>query len=323
MFEAIHSFIRQHNLINNNDTIIIGLSGGPDSVYLLHVLKSLQQTYNLKLIAAHLNHEWRAEADAEELFCATLAQQLTIPFFSTKLSLLSQEKNFKHNGSKEQYARNARRYFWQKLAQEHNANSIALGHHAQDQQETFFMRLIRGSSLTGLTGMKPKNGLYIRPLLETNKTDILKWLQERAITYASDASNESHDYLRNRIRMNVLPALNECDARFNASFLTTMYRLRQDEDFLHRLTENTFAAITRIDNNQRMLSVKQFLTTDPALHHRVIIHWLITEQVSFPVTQSFFDEIIRFLQSNRGGVHTMNPTWAIVKKQNYAFIRYF
>src|SRR5438477_6037329 len=107
--KKIEQYISKHKLINKNDTIIIGLSGGPDSVFLLHMLKSLQEKYNLTLIAAHLNHEWRAEAGAEEELCRTITAQFNVPFVSAKLSSLSITK--KYNGSKEEYARYMRRQF--------------------------------------------------------------------------------------------------------------------------------------------------------------------------------------------------------------------
>ena len=162
MFQLIKNYIIKHNLINPHDTIIIGLSGGPDSVFLLHALLHIKDKYNLTLIAAHLNHEWRPEADAEEELCRHLARTI-LNFVSQKLSCLI--ITVKKNGSKEQDARLMRRHFLESVAHTYNAQRIALGHHAQDQQETFFIRLIRGSSLTGLTGIKPHAGLYIRPLL--------------------------------------------------------------------------------------------------------------------------------------------------------------
>jgi tRNA(Ile)-lysidine synthase len=316
IFENITKYITKNNLIKENDRIVIGLSGGPDSVFLLHTLIALQKKYNLTLIAAHLNHEWRPEADDEEEFCRILAQQFNISFISKKLSQLSIKK--KYSGSKEEFARNARRQFLEHVLHEHNAQSIALGHHAQDQQETFFIRLIRGTSLAGLAGMHARNGLYIRPLLETNKSDILQWLETNNITYALDMSNESDNYLRNRIRSKVLPALNQCDARWNNNFLTTINRLQQDNALLNDIAESTLYLITTESEN--ILDIKKFIPIHPSLHHRILILWLIKNNVQFPVTQKFLDEIIRFLFHDRGGMHDIHEKWSLVKKQGKAFI---
>lgn len=317
--EKIEKYIADHNLIKQNDIIIIGLSGGPDSVFLLHVLIALQKKYNLILIAAHLNHEWRKEAGEEEDLCRALAQKHNIQFVSAKLSTLPQTK--KYNGSKEEFARHMRRQFLEELAHQHNAQSIALGHHAQDQQETFFIRLIRGTSLSGLTGMLPKTGLYIRPLLETNKPDIIAWLDEHNIAYAIDMSNESPDYLRNRIRTNVIPALKQCDARWDNNFLATLKRITQDDAFLDEMASTTLNSLIKIVDDQDFFDTKLFAAIHPALHHRVIIQWLIRNQVQFPTTQAFFDEIIRFLSHERGGVHVVHEEWSVVKRQGKAQIQ--
>ncbi len=315
LLENIEQYIQKHTLIQHNNTIIIGLSGGPDSVFLLHALIALQNKYNLTLIAAHLNHEWRQEADSEEELCRNVAAQHNIPFVSAKLSSLQQSK--KYNGSKEEFARNMRRQFLESVAQEHNADHIALGHHAQDQQETFFIRLIRGTSLSGLTGIEPRAGIYIRPLLETNKSDILQWLNENNITYAHDISNESPNYLRNRIRSNVLPALEQCDERWNDNFLTTLNRLKQDDALLDEVAT---ATLNTCMDHQNILNAVSFGKCHKSLHHRMIMRWLILNKVPFPATQAFFDEIIRFICGPNGGTHAIHEEWSLVKKQNKVLI---
>lgn len=318
ILEKIKQYIEKHSLLKADNTIIIGLSGGPDSVFLLHTLIALQQKYNLTLIAAHLNHEWRQDADAEENFCHTLTQTLNITFVSTKISSLTTIK--KYNGSKEEFARTMRRQFLETVAHEYNANHIALGHHAQDQQETFFIRLIRGTSLAGLTGMQLRNGLYIRPLLQTNKSDILDWLKTHHITYVIDQSNESDDYLRNRIRKNVLPALEACDNRWNSNFLTTINRLKQDDALLNDIAQTTLENLTSIVDSNKALDLKKFLATHPSLHHRIIILWLIQNDVHFSVTQAFLDEIIRFFSHSRGGMHKVRGEWGIMKKKGFVWV---
>lgn len=316
--EKIKTYIIKHNLINQNDIIIIGLSGGPDSVFLLHALVALQNKYNLTLIAAHLNHEWRPQADDEEELCRNMAEKLHISFVSEKLSTLTPIK--KYNGSKEEFARHMRRQFLETVAREHGAHHIALGHHAQDQQETFFIRLIRGTSLSGLTGMEAQSGLYIRPLLEMNKKNIVAWLAEHNIAYATDMSNESDDYLRNRIRKNIISALVESDERWNNNFLATINRLKQDDELLNEIAQATLNTLLTQSDSGELFDIKQFMATSYGLHHRIIVLWLIRNNVQFPVTQTFFDEIIRFLSHERGGTHVIHEKWSIVKKQNKAFV---
>jgi tRNA(Ile)-lysidine synthetase-like protein len=316
--KKIEQFISQHALISDNAKIVVGLSGGPDSVFLLHFLATLQKKKNISLIAAHLNHEWRSQADEEENLCRSIAQRLNIPFVSAKISTLT--ASYKKNGSQEEYGRKMRRAFLEKVLLDYNADSIALAHHLQDQEETFFIRLVRGSSLTGLTAMYPRNGDYIRPLLEINKQDILAWLNTHTIPYAIDATNESDLYLRSRIRTQALPALRTCDARFDTNFLITMQRLQKTELFLQKITQERFESISEHKEDKLIINITELLKTEPALLHRVIIHWLIQTHVPFDVTQAFLDELLRFLETDRGGSHAIHTHWSVIKKQKYAHI---
>lgn len=317
MIPTLHTFIKKEQLIIADSTIIIGLSGGPDSVFLAHFLANLQKEYNLRLIAAHLDHEWRTESFKDIQFCQQLCDNLGIKLVSQKISDLG--LTLKFNGSKEEIGRKARRFFLEKVRAQMNAQAIALGHHAQDQQETFFIRLLRGASLSGLTAMKPKEGVYIRPLLHTHKADIVAFLKSNAMPYIIDPSNESDIYLRNRIRSNVIPALKLCDARFDANFMTTMQRLQETESFLDELTQHTFQAIATHTDLWR-IDCAQLIALHPSLRYRILLHWFCQEQIPFIPSQSFFDEIIRFLNSPASRKHTLHTHWVLVKKKNLAWV---
>lgn len=320
IFTQIDAFADRHNLFSSGQTIIVGLSGGPDSVFLLHYLLSKKSLLNLKIIAAHLNHEWRDSAKVDENFCAQLCQRLKVPLVSKKLSELN--LTVKPSGSKEQDARIARRTFFTHLAHEYGANTIALAHHKDDQEETFFIRLFRGSSLSGLTCMQPMHTPYIRPLLCISKQNILGWLAEHTIKYATDPTNESLDFLRNRIRHKLIPLLNEIDSRFSNSFTHTLERLQDTEHFLTRLTEKTFTEIALFDTTRNSYTIqkKLFLALDPVMQYRIIVHWLSLEKAIFPTTQAFFNEIIRFIQQPENKSHTLCPTWKLTKIKNVLHI---
>lgn len=315
MIAALTQFVQKHSLLKQNDTIVVALSGGPDSVFLLHVLRILQQHYNLTLYAAHFNHEWRASAIIDQEFCAQLCQQLGIPFIVQHASTLPHFKP-KETGSKEDLGRQMRRHFFTALAQEYNA-TIALGHHLDDQEENFFIRLIRGTSLTGLTGIKAKDGIYIRPLLEITKQNILDYLQLHALTYIIDPTNESDDYLRNRIRKQVMPALHTVDARFDANFLSTLTRLQEADQFINTIVQQTFATVV---DQQQALNIQQFLQLSSFLQKRILLHWLIQANVKFNLSQALLEEIIKFLATPQSGQHTF-ATYIIEKKSGIARIK--
>jgi tRNA(Ile)-lysidine synthase len=313
IFKAIDAFVAKHTLLSNGQTIIIGLSGGPDSVFLLYYLLAKKELFNLKIIAAHLNHEWRDSAQVDEVFCVQLCNRLNIPLICKKLSELN--LTVKSSGSKEQDARNARRRFFAQLAHEHAADAIALAHHLDDQTETFFIRLFRGAGLSGLIGIRPKSESYIRPLLCISKNEILAHLTQRNISYVIDPTNESTDFLRNRIRHKVMPALRETDNRFTQSFTKTLNRLQEIEQFLVKLTEPTFTDIASFDpiKKRYIIDKHAFLALDPVIRYRILVHWFSLEKAPFPVTQGFFDEIIRFIQQPESKTHSACTAWQLVK----------
>lgn len=316
---SIQHYITQHNLLPTDSTVILGLSGGPDSVFLLHALLELQKTHTFKLIAAHLDHEWRADSENDVNFCRRICKHLGVTLAVDKISNLGISVKF--NGSREEVARNFRRHFLESVADKHGAERIALAHHAQDQQETFFIRLLRGASLTGLTSMQPQADRYIRPLLSTNKTDILAWLAEHGHTYLTDPSNASDEFLRNRIRNNVVPALRTADARFDTTFATTLARLQATEAYLKTHTQELFESITICNKAKKALNLNGLLKLDRIMQHRILVHWLCHEGIPFPARQGFLDEMLKFAAQPGSREHQMHHAWSLVKKKNLLTIR--
>lgn len=318
LFQKIYSAIEKNRLINPGDTIVIGLSGGPDSIFLLHVLASLQRTLNLKIIAAHLDHGWRADSSKDAQFCQEAASALGAVFITRKLSDLG--LSLKFNGSLEELGRLTRRHFFEMVQQDYQAQAIALGHHLQDQQETFFIRLIRGTSLSGLVSMRPRHGAYIRPLLSISKDEMLTYLHENNIAYLNDPTNDADTFLRNRIRHLVLPALKTCDARFEQSFQATIERLHALESHLEKETNELLERLTVRKLERRGLDVHQFKILPEIMQERLLIAWFCQEQVAFPVREQFLKEIMKFIQSPRGGMHAVHHAWSLGKKQNMIWI---
>jgi len=315
--ENIKSSLEKLILPYKNPRIILGLSGGPDSTALFHILKELEKAGQIKLIAAHLNHGWREEAIDDEKFCRSLCEK-------HKILLEVEDADeagmiFKLNGSKEELGRNLRRHFFKKLLKKHNAQFIALAHHLQDQQETFFLRMIRGTTLSGLTCMKEKDGIYIRPFLNNSKKEILEFLHQNNFDYIQDASNDSNKHLRNRIRKELITAIEKCDDRFNKKFKDTLLQLQKEDLFLEKLTEESFNKVFSKENPQTGC-LKIFLNLDSVLQHRLLIFWLCKENVEFKASSSFLNELMKFLTSPRGGTHDLHLTWKITKKSNRFWI---
>jgi tRNA(Ile)-lysidine synthase len=318
IIDQVHQFIQKYNLIPKGSTLVLGLSGGPDSLFLLHLLAPMHAQGKISLIAAHLDHQWREHSHKDVQFCLEVTQALGVPLVVGKKSELATGK--KWNGSLEELGRTMRRQFLTNVAKEHNADLIALGHHAQDQQETFFIRLLRGASLSGLTAMRPKQGMYIRPLLQTNKSDIVAYLEQNHITYLTDPTNVSPEFLRNRIRNTVLPALQKCDTRFDQNFLQTLNRLQATEDYLHEHTQALFSHITRIENEKIWLNINQLLKLHQVMHYRIIMEWLVRNNVPFTPTEKFLQEIIRFCTQPGSKKHTVHHDWMLIKAKEWVTI---
>lgn len=323
LIKRIEYFIGQHQLIGAGQTVIVGLSGGPDSVFLLHVLHGLLPVLNIKLVAAHLDHGWRKTSFHDVAFCKALCENLKIEFVSAQAHDFD---DIKKNGSQEEYGRQLRRAFFKKVAQQIMDDQgveslIALAHHQDDQVETFFIRLIRGAGVQGLACMRPKHGNYIRPLLCVSKTEILEYLAKHDIKYLIDETNTSDVYLRNRIRSSVIPTLVSADKRFVASCLNSIEHLGEADDFIEALTKQTLKEVTcPTVQSVEALDLKKFKALHPFIQRRVLMSWLIQQKVTFVPTAAFIDELMRFLLSDRGGKHSVHEGWAIVKKQQCVWI---
>lgn len=317
----IHSCITQNKLISPGQTVIIGLSGGPDSVCLTHLLAQLRESLGITLIAAHLDHEWRTASADDALWCKQLAKSLNIPFVGKKISEL--DHDIPYNGSKEAYARSIRRYFFKMVAEQFHADAIAMAHHAQDQEETFFIRLARGATLSGLTGMKARDGIFIRPLLQTDKSDILAYLREHNLSYRLDETNESHDFLRNRIRMSLMPQLDATDARLRQNLARTMEHLADAEQYLQAHTLDIFSRVTTDLDGSLALTTQTFFDLAPYAQKRILIHFLIQNKVPFTPSEALLDEIMRFMKNKRSSSHALHESWALQKshKNGSDFLR--
>jgi|WetSurMetagenome_2_1015567.scaffolds.fasta_scaffold52300_1 tRNA(Ile)-lysidine synthase len=309
-----------NNNIQEKPIIVLGLSGGPDSVFLFHVLQTLAQENIITLVAAHLDHQWRTESAQDALFCSRLCIQHNVPCIIAKASMFQGAVSY--NGSKEEVGRNLRRLLFEHARQTFNAHFISLAHHLQDQQETFFIRLARGTSLSGLHGMNEIDRNVLRPLLTTTKQEILAFLDTNNIAYLTDPSNTSDDFLRNRIRKYVIPALHQCDQRFDQKFQTSVQKLKQEDQFLHSMAEQTFATTFMYDTVKQRYSgeLNKLRTLDPVIQQRVILAWLIKEKIPFAISSNYIEEIRRFIEQPHGGSHTIGTNITLHKKQKTIWI---
>ena len=214
MLTRITEYCSQNSLFSKGERVIIGLSGGPDSVFLLNFLREIQREMELGLFAVHVNHGIRESAARDQAFCEKLCEGLGIPLrvFSFDVPRIAGSRG----ESEEEAGRNVRREAFALAKKEFKADKIALAHHLNDRAETVLLNLIRGSHVKGLRGILPINGEYVRPLLYITREEILSELKAEGIDFCIDETNESRKYTRNRLRNEIFPVL-ERDFNPNAA----------------------------------------------------------------------------------------------------------
>lgn len=270
MLNRVKGFIEKHKLIKPGELLILAVSGGPDSMALLHIMKELQSDMQISLAAAHLNHGLRAEAGAEEELAGNYCSRWGIPFYSQTVDVrnLAQEEK----KSLEEAGRNCRYAFFQKLQIKLAADKIATAHHQDDMAETVLLHLLRGSGIKGLRGIMPLQSNLIRPLLAVSKADILSYLEANNIAYAVDQSNSDLSFLRNRIRYQLIPELRQ---EYNPRIVEALNRLgetaREDNDALEIATRRCWDSLI-IKNNPDciIMNKSSLLKLHPAYQSRII-----------------------------------------------------
>ena len=269
--EIFKNTIKRYSLVEKKDRILLGISGGPDSIFMLRQFHNIMKDCKLHLVCAHFNHALRQEADSEEEFVKNICKDLGIKFVSEKKDV----NKFFDGDSLEQTARNLRFDFFLKLSRHFKIKKLALAHHKDDLVETVLMRIIRGTGLKGLRAFSPKSkfkGLtVIRPLVELNKRDILKWLENKNMSYCVDKSNFEDKFLRNRIRLKLMPVLSE----INPSIAQNLYNLSSsaslDYDFIYTFSRSEFEKLKRGESKREIkLDLEGLKKNHPAILNNVI-----------------------------------------------------
>jgi tRNA(Ile)-lysidine synthase len=269
--EKILQTIKKFDMLSFNDRILIGVSGGPDSVTLLNVLLSLKKRYKLSFFIAHLDHMLRGEeSDKDVNFVKNLAKELGLSceVKSCNLTEIAQKEHL----TLEEAARKYRYKFYLETTKKFKANKIALGHNADDQVETILMRFLRGTGLEGLMGIPPVRGKIIRPLIECSREEIEGYCKENKIEYRVDSSNKEVVYFRNKIRLELLPLLSK---GYNKNIKDVILRLRsivsEVSAYLNQETELLFKEVARRENPETVIiNLKKFTSLPLALKRRII-----------------------------------------------------
>ena len=238
----IEDFIASHGLLEKGRPVVTALSGGADSVALLSVLSSL----GYECVAAHCNFHLRgAESNRDMRFCQNLCNALGVDFYVKDFDVDARRQA---TGESVEMACRSLRYEWfDTIVDSLRAQAVAVGHHRDDQEETFFLNLLRRSSVHGLGGMRPRNGFVVRPLLCTSRAEILKYLGERRLGYVTDSTNAECDFRRNRLRNIVLPVLHKEFPEASDAIIASMAHIADNRDLLDSLVAERAARYTEGD----------------------------------------------------------------------------
>jgi tRNA(Ile)-lysidine synthase len=271
LLSQIKRAIDRHHLVEKGDRLVVGVSGGVDSMVLLHLLNACREIFDLSLIVAHVNHGLRpAESEKEAELVRKEAARLGLPFEYGQFNA----KEFQKTGglSPQDAARRLRFHFFFDILQKHHAQKIALGHHADDQVETVLLRLIRGAGLQGLKGMLPvREGKVIRPLLDVWEEEIRSFAAEKKIPFLLDSSNLKEDYLRNRIRLSLIPLMErEYQPNIKETLLRSSAILREENDFLEKGAEAAYRKVVREEGNSLSFKFSEYQSLHQAIRRRLI-----------------------------------------------------
>ncbi len=274
MLNLVNDNILKYNLIEKNEKILIAISGGPDSVFLFHILYMLKEEYNMEIGLVHLNHMLRGEdADNDEKFVKDLAKKydLKIHSFREDIKKYCDDKKL----SFEEGARNRRYEIFDEVFKKYSYNKIALAQNKNDQAETVLMRLIRGSGIKGLKGMNFKRGNIIRPILNISKIDIEQYLNDNNLRFCVDKTNFKTDYTRNKIRLELIPYI---EKEFNDNIVDVLFStaeiFNEDYLFISKYADTVFYNIVKEKNiNDKIIYeiyIDNLLLQDDSIIKRII-----------------------------------------------------
>ena len=345
MIEEVLKTIEQYNLIEDGDKIVLAVSGGPDSIAMLDILNKLRKNSNteekqvkekhngrnrkinkidFQICVAHVNHMIREEAKEDEKYVKNYCEKNGIEFYSKSIDVQKIANN-KKIGT-EEAGRVVRYEFFDEILEKTKSNKIAIAHNKNDRAETIIMNTLRGSGISGLKGIEPKRGKYIRPLIECERTEIEKYCEQNKLEPRIDKTKFENIYTRNKIRNIVIPYIKE---EFNPNIVNTLERLSQliceEEEYIENQVEKIYNSILIEEKEEQIiLDIKEFNKQEKVIKSRILLY-TITKLFgnSKNIEKVHIEDIIKLCENNIGNKYlTPNKKIKIlVKNQKIYFIK--
>lgn len=300
MLNKVKNTIEKYNLIEDNDKIVVAVSGGPDSISLLNILYELK--YNI--CVAHINHGLRENAFVDQEYVENFCKKRNIPCFVKQIKL----KEIKNGMTLEEAGRKIRYDFFYEIMERENCTKIATAHNSNDNAETVIMNIIRGSGVSGLKGIEPIRGKIVRPLIEITRSEIEKYCNENDLNPRHDESNDEAIYTRNKVRLKLIPYIED---NINSNVIKNINRLSsivsEEEKYIDREVEKAYAeCLIAKDENKLICNLKKFNTLDIVLRKRLIIKFIINLLGNAKdIEKVHIDDIIKLCENNVGGKFLM------------------
>ncbi len=302
MEEKVLKTIQKYKLIESGDKIIVAVSGGPDSMCLLDVLRKLKEKLKIEIVVAHVNHNIREEADSETLYIKKYCQKHNIEIYIKKENVIELAK--KDKIGLEEEGRKVRYNFFDEVLEKTKSNKIAIAHNMNDKAETVLMNIIRGSGALGLKGIEPKrDNKYIRPLIETERYEIEEYCKNNMLNPKHDKSNDDNTYTRNRVRNVLIPFLKE---NFNPNIIKGINKLSiimtEEQNYLEKIVNNIYNDV-KIQEKEKsiILDLKKFNSEDIFIRKKLL---LFAINKLFNTTKNIekihIDDIIKLCERNIG-----------------------
>ena len=305
MKEEVLKTIKKYNLIESGDKLVLGVSGGPDSISMLNVLREIaeDETIDLKfqIVVSHINHNIRKEAKEDEEFVKKYCDENNIKFFSKSIDVEKIANNSKIGI--EEAGRKVRYEFFDEVLKKTNSNKIAIAHNKNDKVETMIMNVLRGSGLLGLKGIEPKRGKYIRPLIEIEREKIEEYCEEKNLNPRIDKTNFDNTYSRNKVRNVVIPYIKQ---EFNPNIIKTLDRLselvKEEDTYVEKQVEKAYKEIFIEENNEEIiLNLKKFNNYEKVIKSRIVLYTMTRLFGSSKgIEKIHIDDILKLCKNNIG-----------------------